>query len=126
MSVPKRTLIATGVAAISAAALLMAPTAAQAAEHQTAPTHKTVYVTGTNVHLREYPRTNATILATVSHQYLWDWCQTNRNTTPVQSPKGGTNRWWSKVTLVGGSDIAYVSNVYLQSSGQKIAGVPDC
>ncbi|MGK4578964.1 hypothetical protein [Kitasatospora sp. HPMI-4] len=129
MSVRKRTLVATGVAAISAAALLMAP-AAQAAEHRAplkVPTkHKTVYVFGTNVHLREAPRTSAIVLATVSHKHLWDWCQTDRNTTPVKTPKGGTNRWWSMVTLVGGSDFAYVSNVNLQSSSQKIAGVPDC
>lgn len=90
-----------------------------------ASTSKTVYVYATSVHLREAPRTSATVLATVSHIHLTDWCQTNKNTTPVADPSGGTNTWWSKVTLTTGSDDAWVSNVFLQG-GRKIAGVPDC
>ncbi|WP_405564751.1 peptidase M23 [Streptomyces sp. NBC_01180] len=118
----RRALIAAGAVTLTAGALLVAPSA-QAADAQ--PASKTVYVYATSVHLREAPRTSATVLATVSHIHLTDWCQTNKNTTPVADPSGGTNTWWSKVTLTTGSDDAWVSNVFLQG-GRKIAGVPDC
>jgi hypothetical protein len=99
---------------------------AQAEQAQTqALMAKRVYLYAGNVHLREFPRTSAQVLATKSRIWLLDYCQTNRNTTPVKSPDGTMNRWWSKVTLPSGSDFAWVSNVYLRG-GKKIAGVPDC
>ncbi|MEU6479329.1 peptidase M23 [Streptomyces sp. NPDC047017] len=119
----RRALIAAGAASLTAAAVFVAP-AAQADTHAQLKA-KTVYVYATDVHLREAPRTSAVILATVSHIHLSDWCQTNKNTTPVADPSGGTNPWWSRVTLTTGSDDAYVSNVFLQG-GKKISGVPDC
>lgn len=111
-------------ATVLAAGALIAAPAAQA-QPANADAYKTVYVYATNVHLREAPRTSARIAATVSHIYLRDYCQTDRNTTPVADPSGGTNPWWSRVTLTSGSDFAYVSNVFLRG-GRKISGVPDC
>lgn len=108
---------------LAAGALVAAPTAE--ARPANADAYKMVYVYATDVHLREAPRTNATIVDSVSHVYLRDYCQTNRNTTPVADPNGGTNPWWSRVTLASGSDFAYVSNVFLRG-GRKISGVPDC
>ncbi|MBV9026579.1 MAG: peptidase M23 [Streptomycetaceae bacterium] len=88
-----------------------------------------VYLNASDVHLREHPNTHSIILATLSHTSLADWCQTDKNTTPIPDPSGGTNRWWSKITLVTGSDVAWVSNVFLwegQQGSQKIADIPDC
>ncbi|MFF0743033.1 peptidase M23 [Streptomyces sp. NPDC004111] len=135
--------IATAVAAtgLLASGLLMAP-AAQADDTHRTPAAETqaqaqteaqaqalkakrVYLYASNVNLREFPRTSAHVLATKSKIWLLDYCQTDRNTTPVKSPDGTMNRWWSKVTLTSGSDFAWVSNVYLRG-GKKIAGVPDC
>ncbi|MCX5201152.1 peptidase M23 [Streptomyces sp. NBC_00237] len=86
---------------------------------------KEVYLYANNVNLRVAPRTSAYVLATKSRIWLLDYCQTNKNTTPVKAPDGTVNRWWSKVTLPSGSDFAWVSNVYLRG-GKKIAGVRDC
>ena len=93
----------------AAAAALLAGGGALAAPANAATPNKptTVYVYATNVHLRQWPNTHSVILATVSHIHLSDWCQTNKNTTPVPDPSGGTNRWWSKVTLTTGSDDAW-------------------
>lgn len=113
------TLLATG--------LLAAPTAAQAATTRPAVSYKTVYVYQTGAHIREFPTTSSTILDTVSHIYLDDYCQTDVKTTPVADPSapGGTNPWWSEVTLTTGSDSAWISNTNLQG-GVKISGVPNC
>ncbi|MGW7415712.1 hypothetical protein [Streptomyces sp. NPDC054863] len=101
----------------------LAPAPAPALRPVLAP--KRVYLHGRHVNLREFPRTSAHVLATKSRIWLLDYCQTDRNTTPVRSPDGTKNRWWSKVTLPAGSDFAWVSNVYLRG-GKKIAGVPVC
>lgn len=126
MKSSKRLLIGSTAAAVLATGLLVAPSA-QAATGPASETlaSKTVYVYATDVHIRELPKTSAAILATVSHIHLTDWCQTNKGTTPVADPSGGTNSWWSMVTLTTGSDSGWISNVYLQG-GKKIAGVPDC
>ncbi|MCQ4082826.1 peptidase M23 [Streptomyces sp. RB6PN25] len=132
MNTYQRILVPAAAAALLAGGgALAAPASATAAAprtpvaHVTHATPTTVYVYATDVHLREWPNTQSVILATVSHIHLSDWCQTDKNTTPVADPSGGTNPWWSKVTLTTGSDDAWVSNVFLQG-GRKIAGVPDC
>ncbi|MFI5804333.1 peptidase M23 [Streptomyces sp. NPDC051561] len=133
----KRLVVTAAAAGLMAGGLLLAPTAqadntGSTATSASAPSTqaqalaaKRVYLYATNVNLREFPRTSAHILATKSQIWLLDYCQTNKNTTPVRSPDGTMNPWWSKVTLTSGSDFAWVSNVYLQG-GKKIAGVPDC
>lgn len=125
MNTYQRILVPAAAAALLAGGGVLAAPADAATSAVTAQTPTTVYVYATDVHLREWPNTHSVILATVSHIHLSDWCQTDKNTTPVADPNGGTNPWWSRVTLTTGSDDAWVSNVFLQG-GRKIAGVPDC
>ncbi|MFD5536775.1 peptidase M23 [Streptomyces sp. NPDC127079] len=126
MKSSKRLLAGAATLAMAMSGLLCSPAAQAAGQTPAQPTaRKTVYVYATDVHLRAAPNTSAAILATVSHIYLYDYCQTDKNTTAVPDPNGGTNSWWSEVTLTTGSDFAWVSNVYLQG-GRKISGVPDC
>ncbi|MDH6110358.1 hypothetical protein P3T36_004709 [Kitasatospora sp. MAP12-15] len=128
----RRLLTVLATATLLAAGLLAAPAAQAASAAPASPaspalSYKTVYVFQTGAHIRACPTTSCTIVDTVSHIYLDDWCQTDVGTTPVVDPgaPGGKNPWWSEVTLTSGSDSAWISNTNLQG-GIKIAGVPDC
>src|SRR2546421_1175204 len=114
MNTYQRILVPAALAALLAGGGALAAPADAATPAATPKTPTTVYVYATGVHLREWPNTRSVILATESHIHLSDWCQTDKNTTPIPDPNGGTNPWWSKVTLTTGSDVAWVSNVFLQ------------
>ena len=122
----RRILIPAAAAALLAGGGALA-TPASATTPIPAPT--TVYLNASDIRVREHPNTHSIALATLSYLPLSDWCQTDKNTTPIPDPNGGTNRWWSRITLVTGSDDAWVNNVVLwegQQGSHKIPGVPDC
>ncbi|MDX3248420.1 hypothetical protein [Streptomyces sp. ME18-1-4] len=76
---------------------------------------------GTQVALRECPRTSCRAVTRVSHVTLRAFCQTNRHTTKVSG-----NKWWTKVTLLSGSDPAWVSNHYVRGAAPKVPNLPAC
>ncbi|MFI6931918.1 hypothetical protein [Streptomyces sp. NPDC050287] len=80
-----------------------------------------IRIKGTQVALRECPRTGCRVVTRVSHATLRAFCQTNRHTTKVAG-----NKWWTKVTLLHGSDPAWVSNHYVRGAAPKVPHVPGC
>ncbi|CAL9656667.1 hypothetical protein SUDANB176_06820 [Streptomyces sp. enrichment culture] len=100
-----------------------APPAGGAAPRGGDPTLTDVYVWATDVNLREQPTRQSNVLAVRSRYWLDAVCQTRGER--VTDPAVGTNDWWTAVQEFAGSDIAWVSNLYLRG-GQKIEGVPDC
>ncbi|MFJ8630708.1 peptidase M23 [Streptomyces sp. NPDC093568] len=87
------------------------------------PTLTDVYIWATDVNLRSRPTADSPRL-TVRSQYWMDAvCQTQGQY--VHDPAVGGNSWWTAVQEFAGSDIAWVSNLYIRG-GEKIAGVRDC
>ncbi|MCD9873371.1 hypothetical protein [Streptomyces guryensis] len=80
-----------------------------------------IRVKGAQVALRECPRTSCRAVTRVSRTSLRASCQTNRHTTKVSG-----NRWWTKVTLLSGSDPAWVSNRYVRGAAPKVPHLPGC
>ena len=80
-----------------------------------------IRIKGTQVALRECPRTGCRVVTRVSHATLRAFCQTNRHTTKVSG-----NKWWTKVTLLHGSDPAWVSNHYVRGAAPKVPHLPGC
>ncbi|WP_371667552.1 peptidase M23 [Streptomyces sp. NBC_00289] len=126
----RRSATALAVAALTAGALATtaeaAPTvhtSAAAAANSGDPALTDVYIWATDVNLRQQPTSASNRLAVRSQYWLDAVCQTQGQT--VSDPAVGTNNWWTAVMEFSGSDVAYVSNLYLRG-GEKIAGVPDC
>ncbi|MFI0904051.1 hypothetical protein ACH4TE_10925 [Streptomyces sioyaensis] len=82
---------------------------------------KKIRIKGTQVALRECPRTSCLVFKRVSNTTLRAFCQTNRHTTKVSG-----NPWWTKVTLLTGSDPAWVSNHYVRGAAPKAPHLPNC
>ncbi|MFI1737522.1 hypothetical protein [Streptomyces sioyaensis] len=82
---------------------------------------KKVRIKGTQVALRECPRTSCIVAKRVSNTTLRAFCQTNRHTSKVSG-----NVWWTKVTLLQGSDPTWVSNHYLREAAPKVPHLPSC
>ncbi|MEU3340591.1 hypothetical protein [Streptomyces sp. NPDC006668] len=82
---------------------------------------RSIRIRGTQVALRECPRTSCGIATRVSNATLRAYCQTNRHTTKVSG-----NKWWTKVTLLHGSDPAWVSNHYVRTAAPKVPHLPSC
>ncbi len=112
----------------SGAAATAATASAVAAGAQAEAGHPTVHVNRPGVRIRQEPRTGAVVLATAAEGLpLWDWCQTDRGTTPVTDGTARISAWWSMVTLTGGSDLGWVSNLRLDGGGTgPLPGVPEC
>lgn len=91
------------------------------ASHTSAVSIKKVYIKGTQVALRECPRTSCGVAKRVSNTTLRAFCQTNRHTTRVSG-----NVWWTKVALLTGSDPAWVSNHYVRGAAPKVPHLPSC
>ncbi|MEU5211434.1 hypothetical protein [Streptomyces sp. NPDC020742] len=91
------------------------------ASNTSAASIKKIYVKGTQVALRECPRTNCVVLKRVSNTNLRAFCQTNRHTSKISG-----NVWWTKVTLLTGSDPAWVSNHYVRGAAPKVPHMPNC
>jgi hypothetical protein len=116
----RRSATALATAALAVGALA---TTAQAAPADGDPALTDVYIWATDVNLRARPDTSSTVLAVRSRYWLDAVCQTQGQY--VEDPAVGGNSWWTAVQEYAGSDIAWVSNLYLRG-GEKIAGVPDC
>ncbi|WP_328349953.1 peptidase M23 [Streptomyces sp. NBC_00457] len=116
----RRTATALAVATLTTGALAAT---AQAAPADGDPALTDVYIWATDVQLREDTNTSSNVLAVRSQHWLDAVCQKQGQT--VTDPGVGTNSWWTAVQEFAGSDIAWVSNLYLQG-GEKIEGVPDC
>ncbi|MFF5443198.1 hypothetical protein [Streptomyces achromogenes] len=82
---------------------------------------KKVRVKGTHVALRECPRTGCRVVVRVSNATLRAYCQTNRHTSKVSG-----NKWWTKVSLLSGSDPAWVSNHYVRGAAPKVPRLSTC
>ncbi|MEU1011831.1 hypothetical protein [Streptomyces sp. NPDC005890] len=82
---------------------------------------KKIRIKGTHVALRECPRKSCGVAIRVSNATLRAYCQTNRHTSKVSG-----NKWWTKVTLLSGSDPAWVSNHYVRGAAPKVPNLPDC
>ncbi|QTZ94928.1 hypothetical protein [Streptomyces auratus] len=82
---------------------------------------KKVHIKGTQVALRECPRTSCGVAKRVSNTTLRAFCQTNRHTSKVSG-----NAWWTKVALLTGSDPAWVSNHYVRGAAPKVPHLPSC
>ncbi|WP_222443350.1 hypothetical protein [Streptomyces misionensis] len=82
---------------------------------------KTIRVKGTHVALRECPRTSCGVAVRVSNATLRAYCQTDRHTNKVSG-----NKWWTKVSLLSGSDPAWVSNYYVRGAAPKVPHLPTC
>lgn len=91
------------------------------ASHTSAVSIKKVRIKGTRVALRECPRTSCGVAKRVSNTTLRAFCQTNRHTSKVSG-----NVWWTKVTLLTGSDPAWVSNHYVRGAAPKVPRLPSC
>lgn len=87
----------------------------------TAASIKKIHIKGTHVALRECPRTSCAVALRVSNAPLRGYCQTNRHTGRVSG-----NKWWTKVTLLSGSDPAWVSNHYVRGASPKVPHLPSC
>ncbi|PPS78427.1 peptidase M23 [Streptomyces sp. MH60] len=110
-------------AALTVGALAATAQAAPAAPSGGDPTLTDVYIWATDVRLRQQPTTDSSVLAVRSTYWLDAVCQ--KRGQYVTDPAVGGNDWWTAVQEFSGSDIAWVSNLYLRG-GEKIAGVPDC
>ncbi|MGX1032508.1 peptidase M23 [Streptomyces sp. SAI-097] len=110
-------------AALTVGALAATAQAAPAAPSGGDPTLTDVYIWATDVRLRQEPTTDSNVLAVRSTYWLDAVCQ--KRGQYVNDPAVGGNDWWTAVQEFSGSDIAWVSNLYLRG-GEKIAGVPDC
>ncbi|MGW0763766.1 peptidase M23 [Streptomyces sp. NPDC002814] len=119
----RRTATALAVATLTTGALAATAQAAPAAPNDGDPALTDVYIWATDVQLREDTNTSSNVLAVRSQHWLDAVCQKQGQT--VTDPGVGTNSWWTAVQEFAGSDIAWVSNLYLQG-GEKIEGVPDC
>ncbi|QTD96084.1 hypothetical protein [Streptomyces cyanogenus] len=100
------------------------PTASSAPTHDSdasAAAVKKIRIKGTHVALRECPRKSCGVAIRVSNATLRAYCQTNRHTSKVAG-----NKWWTKVTLLSGSDPAWVSNHYVRGAAPKVPHLPDC
>ena len=80
-----------------------------------------IRIKGTQVALRECPRTSCGVVTRVSNTALRAFCQTSRHTTKVSG-----NKWWTKVTLLHGSDPAWVSNHYIRGAAPKVPHLSGC
>ncbi|MEU3297505.1 hypothetical protein ABZ722_34915 [Streptomyces longwoodensis] len=80
-----------------------------------------IHIQGTHVALRECPRKSCGVAARVSNATLRAYCQTNRHTSRISG-----NTWWTKVTLLSGSDPAWVSNHYVRGAAPKVPHLPHC
>ncbi|MBI0312026.1 hypothetical protein [Streptomyces javensis] len=80
-----------------------------------------IRIKGTQVALRECPRKSCGVAIRVSNATLRAYCQTNRHTSKVSG-----NKWWTKVTLLSGSDPAWVSNHYVRGAAPKVPHLPSC
>ncbi|MCX5247917.1 hypothetical protein OG895_22345 [Streptomyces sp. NBC_00201] len=90
-------------------------------DNTSAASVRKVRIKGTQVALRECPRTSCRVVTRVSNTTLRAFCQTNRHTTKVSG-----NKWWTKVTLLHGSDPAWVSNHYVRGAAPKVPHLPGC
>ncbi|MGW3209276.1 hypothetical protein [Streptomyces sp. NPDC001135] len=90
-------------------------------DNTSAASVRQIRIKGTQVALRECPRTGCRVVTRVSHATLRAFRQTNRHTTKVAGSK-----WWTKVTLLHGSDPAWVSNHYVRGAAPKVPHVPGC
>ncbi|WP_320780704.1 peptidase M23, partial [Streptomyces sp. CRN 30] len=109
--------------ALTVGALAATAQAAPAAPAGGDPALTDVYIWATDVNLRDRPNTSSNVLAVRSRYWLDAVCQTQGEY--VEDPAVGGNSWWTAVQEFAGSDIAWVSNLYLRG-GEKIDGVPDC
>ncbi|MEU2221637.1 hypothetical protein [Streptomyces sp. NPDC018347] len=82
---------------------------------------KKIRVKGTHVALRECPRTSCGVAVRVSNATLRAYCQTDRHTSKVSG-----NKWWTKVSLLSGSDPAWVSNHYVRGAAPKVPHLKTC
>jgi hypothetical protein len=82
-----------------------------------------IYIWATDVNLRSQPTSASPRLAVRSQHHMDAVCQ--KQGQYVHDPAVGGNSWWTAVMEFSGSDVAWVSNLYIQG-GEKIAGVPDC
>ncbi|NEC86153.1 peptidase M23 [Streptomyces sp. SID12501] len=82
-----------------------------------------IYIWATDVNLRSQPTSASPRLAVRSQYFMDAVCQ--KQGQFVNDPAVGANSWWTAVMEFGGSDVAWVSNLYIRG-GEKIAGVPDC
>jgi hypothetical protein len=82
---------------------------------------RNIRIRGTQVALRECPRTSCRVDIRVSNTTVRAYCQTNRHTSKVSG-----NKWWTKVTLLSGSDPAWVSNHYVRTAAPKVPHLPSC
>ncbi|MEU8471599.1 hypothetical protein AB0F30_27445 [Streptomyces sp. NPDC029006] len=80
-----------------------------------------IHTKGKHVALRECPRKSCGVATSVSNTTLRAYCQTNRHTSKVSG-----NTWWTKVTLLSGSDPAWVSNHYVRGAAPKVPHLPSC
>ncbi|KOG31436.1 hypothetical protein [Streptomyces resistomycificus] len=110
-------------AALTVGALATTGEAAPARADAGDPTLTDVYIWATDVNLRSQPTSESPRRAVRSQYWLDAICQTQGQT--VTDPAVGTNNWWTAVQEFAGSDVAFVSNLYIRG-GVKIAGVPDC
>ncbi|EGX54863.1 hypothetical protein SZN_35792 [Streptomyces zinciresistens K42] len=109
--------------AVAALALGTLATTAEAAPTGGDPNLTDVYVWATDVNVRSEPTSASPRLGVLSTTWLDAVCQ--KQGQFVNDPAVGSNSWWTAVMLFGGSDVGWVSNLYIQG-GEKIAGVPDC
>lgn len=91
------------------------------APHTSATSTKKIHIKGTRVALRECPRTSCRVDTRVSNATVRAYCQTNRHTSTVSG-----NKWWTKVTLLSGSDPAWVSNHYVRTAAPKVPHLRNC
>ncbi|WP_217142778.1 peptidase M23 [Streptomyces sp. AC627_RSS907] len=110
-------------AALTVGALATTAQAVPAAPRGGDPALTDVYIWAGDVKLRQQPTTDSPVLAVRSASWLDAVCQ--KRGQYVDDPAVGGNGWWTAVQEFSGSDIAWVSNLYLRG-GEKIAGVPDC
>lgn len=90
-------------------------------DNTSAASVRKVRIKGTQVALRECPRTSCRVVTRVSNTTLRAFCQTNRHTTKVSG-----NKWWTKVALLSGSDPAWVSNHYVRGAAPKVPHLSGC
>ncbi|MEU8032637.1 hypothetical protein AB0C13_29050 [Streptomyces sp. NPDC049099] len=86
-----------------------------------AASSRKIRIRGTQVALRECPRTSCRVDTRVSHTTVRAYCQINQRTSKVSG-----NKWWTKVTLLSGSDPAWVSNHYVHTAAPKVPRLPSC
>ncbi|MEU3512749.1 hypothetical protein ABZ733_33770 [Streptomyces longwoodensis] len=98
-----------------------APQATAQAAETSATSSKKIRIKGTRVALRECPRTSCRLDTRVSNTTVRAYCQTNRHTSKVSG-----NTWWTKVSLLSGSDPAWVSNHYVRTAAPKVPHLRTC